>query len=409
MRLLHTSDWHLGHTLHDHRRDAEHAAFLDWLVETVRAEAVDALVVTGDVFHTANPPARALRAWYDVLARLRAAAPALDIVVVGGNHDSPARLEAPAPLLDALRIRIVGALPRDPAGWPDAPAMVCPLTDTAGRVCAHLAAVPYLRVADLPPGFANDPAGGGRAVYARALAAARLDLPEDAALLVTGHCVMQGASLSADSERPVYGGQDAALPADVFEDAAYVALGHLHRAQAVGGVEHIRYAGSPLPLSLTERTYPHQAVLVTLGGPGVAEIRALPTPRTAAILRLPEDGFEAPEDLLDTLRALPEGAAGHTAPFLDLHVELDGPAPDLRARIEAALADRAVRLARLTIRRQGADAALADAVAVPLSEMTPQEVFERCFVESHGVSPDARWREAFESLLDEVRHPEDPA
>ena len=108
MRLLHTADWHLGHSLHRFRRHAEHARFLDWLLDQLEEHAVDALLVAGDVFDTANPPSQALRAWYGFLARARARMPALDIVVIGGNHDSAARLDAPRPLLEGTSFQLNG-------------------------------------------------------------------------------------------------------------------------------------------------------------------------------------------------------------------------------------------------------------------------------------------------------------
>src|SRR4051812_29205135 len=113
MRILHTSDWHLGQLLHEHARAWEHARFLTWLLETLAAERVDALLVAGDIFDTANPPAESQAAWYEFLARARARFPALDIVVIGGNHDSASRLDAPTPLLDAFRIHVVGGFEPD--------------------------------------------------------------------------------------------------------------------------------------------------------------------------------------------------------------------------------------------------------------------------------------------------------
>ncbi|MFP2913001.1 exonuclease subunit SbcD, partial [Pyxidicoccus sp. 3LFB2] len=149
MRLLHTSDWHLGHTLYDVSREAEHAAFLDWLLETLEAQAVDALLVAGDIFDTANPSADAQAAWYHFVARARRRMPRLDVVVIGGNHDSAARLDAPDPLFAALGVRVVGGLPRT-RGELELERLLVPLHDAKGRVGAWVAAVPYLRPADLP-------------------------------------------------------------------------------------------------------------------------------------------------------------------------------------------------------------------------------------------------------------------
>lgn len=107
MRLLHTSDWHLGATLGGHPRDSEHQRFLAWLLETLKAQAVDVLLITGDIFDTANPPASAQRLYYDFLARCYTELPALTLVIIGGNHDSASRLDAPADLLNHLRVRVV--------------------------------------------------------------------------------------------------------------------------------------------------------------------------------------------------------------------------------------------------------------------------------------------------------------
>ena len=129
MRVLHTSDWHLGHLLHDLPRDREHAAFLDWLCDTIAAEAIDAVLISGDVFDAGNPPARALAAWYGFVAAARRRRPHLTVVAIAGNHDSPARLTAPAPLLAAAGVHVIGTVGRDADGAIDAGPLVVPLED----------------------------------------------------------------------------------------------------------------------------------------------------------------------------------------------------------------------------------------------------------------------------------------
>ena len=147
MRILHTSDWHLGITLKDHPRDFEHERFLGWLTELLRREEYDAILITGDIFDTANPPSRALTLWYRWLTAVVALLPALQIVVIGGNHDSAARLDAPAELLRALRIHTVGGFGRLADGRTDvapAPILLC---DREGVVRAAVGAVPFLGAA----------------------------------------------------------------------------------------------------------------------------------------------------------------------------------------------------------------------------------------------------------------------
>src|SRR5690606_35223811 len=144
------SDWHLGHSLHEHDRGPEHDAFLAWLLGALDDLDVDALIVAGDVFETANPPAAAQRRWYAFLAEARRRLPALDVVVVGGNHDSAARLDAPRDLLDSLGVHVVGGLPRRGDGAIDVDRLIVPLRDRDGAIAAWVAAVPYLRASDLP-------------------------------------------------------------------------------------------------------------------------------------------------------------------------------------------------------------------------------------------------------------------
>ncbi|MCA9677161.1 MAG: exonuclease subunit SbcD, partial [Myxococcales bacterium] len=272
MRLLHTSDWHLGHQLHGVARDGEHAAFLAWLVEQAVAEQVDAVVITGDIFDGSNPPATAQAAYYGFLAEIGARLPGVEVIVLGGNHDSPARLEAPAPLLERLRVRVVGALPRDDhaVAWDRAVVLLHRrVRGKPGPVAAWLLAVPFLRVGDLAGHVDGDgvpdPAIAIAALYAEGVAAARARagaLP----LVITGHLHVTGAEPSILSERRVLAGGAEALDAGLFGagEVAYVALGHLHKAQRVGGHDHVRYAGSPIPLAMAEAGYKHQVAIVEL-------------------------------------------------------------------------------------------------------------------------------------------------
>src|SRR5687767_5611168 len=141
MRLLHTSDWHLGHTLKEVTREREHAAFLAWLLELCTREAPEVMVITGDVFDSATPPASAERMWFEVLAAARRIRPAMDIIAIAGNHDSPARLGAPSAVLRELGVHVIGGLPRQPGGALDLDRILLPVAGGAGLV----AAVPFLR------------------------------------------------------------------------------------------------------------------------------------------------------------------------------------------------------------------------------------------------------------------------
>ncbi|MEW9899873.1 exonuclease SbcCD subunit D C-terminal domain-containing protein [Chitinivorax sp. PXF-14] len=408
MRILHTADWHLGHSFHDQPRDDEHRAFLDWLLATLIEHGVDALIVAGDVFDHANPSAQAEALFYGFLARLARQLPQLGVVIVAGNHDSAARLAAPHPLLAGLGIHVVGAV-GNPLAEADIERLLVPLCGRDGEIGAWCAAVPFLRPMDLPRIEADDAIDplieGVRRVYAQVLDAARARCQPGQALVATGHCYMVGGALSELSERRVLGGNQHALPADLFPtDLTYVALGHLHRAQRVGGREQVRYSGSPIPLAFSEVDYPHQVVLVELPGePGAqAKIEALRVPRHVELLRVGHDGRLALAEVgaaLDAL-ALDDTLPESRWPYLEITVRLDAPEPSLHRLLGERLAGRPVRLLSIRTRYPGKGEALADDTALPeLGELQPETVFARRYRSQFDAEPPEPLHAAFDELL----------
>ncbi|MCA9548201.1 MAG: exonuclease SbcCD subunit D C-terminal domain-containing protein, partial [Myxococcales bacterium] len=376
-------------------------------------ERPDSLLVAGDIYDSANPPASAQAMFYRFLSAARRLRPDLDLVVIGGNHDSAARLDAPHPLLEAIGVHLVGGLPRRGADV-DVERLLCPLTDARGAVRGWAVAMPFLRPADLPRlADAEDPLVAGVAArYAQALEAARARRKPGQALVALGHCFMGGGRTSDRSERKVLGGNQHALPVDVFpDDVAYVALGHLHLAQAVGGQDRVRYCGSPLPLSMAEAKYPHQVLQVTLSGAELVAVDALPTPRPVPFLRLPEEG-PLPLDRVEArLRALPDAPAhqpGWKRPFLEVRVQLEGPTPDLRRRVEAALVGKGTRLVRLEATRGGDGTSLADPDPdARLTQLEPEAVFRRRWARDHDGDPPAHLLQAFHSLIEQAHAAEE--
>jgi exonuclease SbcD len=394
MRLLHTADWHLGHVLHEVEREEEHALFLAWLLDSLVEHRVDALLLAGDVFDASNPPARALAQWYGFLAEARRRLPRLQVVAIAGNHDSPARLAAPAPLLAALEVRVIG---RAGPGLDD---LLVPLRDAEGKTAARVLAVPHLRPSDLPAHDSEPEAV--RARLAELALRARAQAGPDEALVLLAHAHLQGSSGGTQSERRLLvGGLEGLPPAVLPEGLAYVALGHLHLAQAIGRPS-VRYAGSPLPLGLDERTYPHQVCLVELGGPRLEALSPLRVPRFRDILRLPETGEATPEEVLALIAGLEPGRleAASLPPLLELAVRLERPSPELRQQVEAALAERPVRLARLGVRYQGQDRPRPER---PLQDLAPEEILELCWRASYPGEPPEELRRAFLELLEQVR------
>jgi exonuclease SbcD len=406
MRLIHTSDWHLGHELHGFDRGVEHDVFLDWLAGLLVDLQADALLVTGDIYDTVNPSVPAQQRLYRFVRRALAEVPYLQIVLIGGNHDSAARLELPKELLDANRVHLIGGMPRH-QGRPAARRVLVELRDAAATPRALCAAVPYLRPGDLPPCVeAESPVKTLYRDVIDAAKATRGDLP----LIVTGHLHMRGGIVSELSERRLVVGGEEAVPSDIFPaSAAYVALGHLHRPQTVPGQTLIRYAGSPFPMSVTEKDYEHSIVVVDLDQAGSVKTHLVRTPRPIAFHRVPLHGAAGLEDAEEALRRLKIDDPGEDRrPFLEVAINLSSAEPDLRQRIEAALAAKPVRLTRIV--RQAVPGGLPDTSGeqdAALEELEPADVFALRHREEYGTEPPEDLKRAFHEVVTAVLSPED--
>lgn len=411
MKLLHTSDWHLGQSLHQFERSFEHAQFLAWLLDTLVAEQVDVLLIAGDVFDSSNPSAASQSQLYTFLTQARKQLPLLNIVMTAGNHDAPARLEAPAPFLALLEAVVIGLVARrngehDGSGLAiDLDRVVVPLKDAAGQVGAWCIAMPFLRPSDLPRigGASDQYAAGIAALYAQAYEFANKKRRPEQAIIALGHCHISGGSVSKDSERRIVIGGVEALSSTIFAPGiSYVALGHLHLAQKIGGDATRRYCGSPLPMSFSEINYPHQVVVVELAGQTVLDTREIRIPRSVELLCVPKHAAPV-DEVLAQLQALELADLPEPQwPYLLVRVRLSQPEPDLRAQIQGALDGKPVRLVRIeTSTAQISEQIPASLVAIDaLGATAPTEFFERLFRHRYSESPSAAIMAAFSELLD---------
>ncbi|MET8571155.1 exonuclease SbcCD subunit D [Streptomyces sp. NPDC004783] len=377
MRLLHTSDWHLGRAFHRVNMLDAQAAFIGHLVATAREHRVDAVVVSGDVYDRAVPPLAAVELFDDALHRL--AALGVPTVMISGNHDSARRLGVGAGLIDRAGIH----LRTDPAGC-GTPVV---LSDAHGDVALY--GLPYLEPALVRAEFAVDRAGH-ESVLAAAMDRVRADLAARAPgtrSVVLAHAFVTGGEAS-DSERDITVGGVAAVPAGVFDGVDYVALGHLHGCQTI--TERVRYSGSPLPYSFSEAAHRKSMWLVDLDADGsvTAERLDCPVPRPLARLR----------GTLEELLADPE---------LTRHEE---------AWVEATLTD-AVRpadpMARLTGRFPHTLSLVFDPERAPddpavsyarrLAGRSDQQIAEDFVAHVRGAGPDAHEQTVLRDTFDAVR------
>ncbi|HSQ41215.1 MAG TPA: exonuclease SbcCD subunit D C-terminal domain-containing protein [Fibrobacteraceae bacterium] len=414
LRLLHTSDWHLGQSLRDLDRSEEHLAFLSWLGDLLEREfqagnPFHATLIAGDVFDNPNPSARAQGLFYEFLERARHFT---QLVVIAGNHDSAERLQAPSPLFSRLGIHIIGHWPED-----NQPAeLVIPVQ--GDRESALILAMPFLRLGDLgsfQAGQAADHfAQAHKKRYQQLLETAQahpqFQKNEQTTLIGMGHCFVSGAATNEETERRV-GLQDE-LPLEVFPlNLAYLALGHLHRPQRVGKHEFMHYCGSPLPLGFSEAGYAHQILDVCLQGGICASVTPVPVPAFRPWLRVPVQ-HASWADVLQQIDQL-EPLSGRSAndplrPLLEVRLlpGLDVPT-DLRERLQERLADKWPLFFRIDVFQASARNHIAEAPQedlLALEDLSPLEVFRSLCAEEHiEAQGRAELEKDFQSLLEEWR------
>jgi exonuclease SbcD len=302
MKILHTSDWHIGRSLYGRKRYDEFSAFLDWLVEFIQIESVEALLVAGDVFDISTPSNRAQELYYRFLCKVSASC-CRHIVVIAGNHDSPSFLNAPKELLRALNVHVVGSITENPEDE------VITLTGHSGIPEAIVCAVPYLRDRDIRIVEAGESIedkntkliDGLQKHYAEVCRIAEEKQKEyeqtnqtlSVPIIGMGHLFTAGGkTVEGDGVRELYVGSLAHVSEDIFPACIdYLALGHLHVPQKVGAAEYIRYSGSPIPMGYGEATHEKSVVIVEFSNNPQSKITLHRVPCFQALERI-SGGFD---------------------------------------------------------------------------------------------------------------------
>ncbi len=408
MKFLHTADWHIGQLFHEYDRSYEHQQFLNWLVETLVAEKIEVLLISGDIFDSSNPSAASVRMFYRFLNEATTALQDLQIIITAGNHDSAARLEAPKPLLESSHVHIIGLVEKDAEGNIDYEKLLIKIHNASGAIKAWCLAVPFLRMGDYPAiaDCANPYTQGVAALYQDAFDFAQKHNAENQPIIAMGHLHTQQAEITDldKTERLIMGGVECISATAFHPDIKYVALGHIHKAQKIGGKEHIRYSGSPLPMSFSEIHYKHQVIVFDLNQE-IRDLKAIEIPVSVPLQRIPHQ-HQRLHEVISLLEQLPSAdSSPEKLPYLQVRVLLDGPEPALRHKVESALAGKGVRLAKIDVQYPSSIKETPELITPEkLNELQPLDIFGKVYQSRYNSEVPNDLLQLFQQVVQEVTH-----
>jgi DNA repair protein SbcD/Mre11 len=352
MKIVHTSDWHLGQLFKNRDRTHTHELYLQWQLQYLIDNEIDVLLISGDVFDVANPSSASIKQLYTFLNNATTALPNLQIIITAGNHDSAAGLERPMPFLENSNITIIGSVPYNNLTQTyNFNSCIIPLKNKNNNTVAQCLAIPFIRYADMPDSNYEQNVND---IYKQGFEFIRAtsSLP----VIAMGHLTVLGSSaniMDAEAEKAILiGGQEGISVSNINAGFAYVALGHIHKAQHLGEHNFIRYSGSPIPLSFTEVNYKHSITVFEIINNNVENITKVPIPIEPSLIRVP-DTFKPLDEVLQAIEALPNITEKQNitqAPFIEVQIILPEPDPFITQKIEEALQNKYAQL--VSIKRE---------------------------------------------------------
>ncbi|CRY55011.1 exonuclease subunit SbcD [Yersinia intermedia] len=407
MRIIHTSDWHLGQHFFTKSRAAEHQAFLHWLIKQIEENQVDALIVAGDIFDTGSPPSYARELYNRFVVDIQVTG--CQLVVLGGNHDSVSTLNESRGLLSYLNTTVISSASSQ------LEQQVITLKNRQQEPAALLCAVPFLRPRDLVTSQAGESGGQKQLALQEAIASHYQALYQQAVelrsklglaipIIATGHLTTVGVTTS-DSVREIYIGTLDAFPAQAFPPADYIALGHIHRAQQVAKTEHIRYSGSPIALSFDELGKEKSVYLVEFTQQTLASVTPLIIPQFQPMQLIKGDLQQIEQQLTQFAdhQGLPV--------WLDIEVATQDYLTDIQRRIQALATDLPVEVVLLRRSKEQRNNLIERQEKETLNELSVTEVFERRLaLESDLAEPrQQRMRQLFGQAVEDTTQGKDAA
>lgn len=375
MKILHTSDWHLGQNFYNKSRKNEHERFLQWLLEQVTEHNIDAIIVAGDIFDTSTPPSYAREMYNKFVVDSNKIG--CQLVLLGGNHDSVSVLKETQQLLKYMGADVIPNTNEDHA------TQVVELKGKKGDVEALVCAIPFIRPRDVltsqagVSGVERQKQLGDaikqhyQSVYDAAVAKREtFENSDTMPIIATGHLTAMGVQQS-DSVRDIYVGNLDGFAADGFPDADYIALGHIHRPQVVAKREYIRYSGSPIPLSFDELKSQKQVCVVEFVE-GERTISQLAVPTFQPLAEIKGDLSEIESQLNQYI-----GLDSELSVWLSIEVQAQDYLSDLQERMRALTEGLNVEVLQLRRARERRNQALEQKSAETLSELSPMDVFTK--------------------------------
>lgn len=287
MKVLHTADWHLGKRLEQCERIEEHQQFLDWLISELTEQCIDVLIIAGDIFDAGTPSNAALKQYYDFLWKVKNTC-CREVIVIGGNHDSVTTLNAPKDLLKYFNVHVVGGVPDNLDD------QIISIYNKQGELKLVVCAVPFLRDKDVRLSIAGESMSAMESRLKKGICdhyhSFKIQVAPYKAqgipVIATGHLFAAGGT-NSDSEKDIHVGNLGQVCGDQFpEEFDYIALGHLHRPQVVNKMNHIRYSGSPIPLSFSENNDSKVVVILTFEKGKLSEIEEFDIPCCRKLIRI---------------------------------------------------------------------------------------------------------------------------
>jgi len=401
IKILHTSDLHIGRRLYEKELAEDQEHFFGWLTSLIETEKIDALIISGDIFDVANPSGESRKMYYELLVRLSRLK--CKVIIAGGNHDSPSMLEAPGDLLRELDIHVTGGLSDKLAD------MLVEVRDQEGKTGLVIASVPFIRDADLRQHSANETyedrleciRAGIIKIYSDIAILCEKHYPGIPALAM-GHLYVQGGSQS-ESERDIQVGNLAAI--DTARLPSYFsvyALGHLHNPQSPDGDQRILYSGSPVKLSFSERENASRVIMYKFSG-GDLTINSIHVPPARKLIKLSGTIRRIREELT----RLPADDGSLTS-LIELDAVEENEDPVKRNELETLAGEfrrenmEVIKSKIRFLNRTTGTADLYDA-GTGIEELEPSEVLERKIENDKLDENTSRMlKEAFAELLEEV-------